>query len=125
LRFLVDANLSPVVAHLLEGAGHDAVHVVTLGLLRADDTTILERAANDDRVIVSADADFGALLAHGGQTKPSFVLLRSADHLLPAQQAELVLANLDAIEGELIAGAIVTFARGRLRVRSLSVHETP
>ena len=93
MRFLVDANLSPVVASALRDAAHDAVHVVDLGLVTADDHRILDAAAQDDRVILTADADFGALLALGGPAKPSVVLLRSADHLGPPEQGALVLAT--------------------------------
>ena len=49
------------------------------------------------------------------------ILLRSADHLTPDQQATLLLANLPAVAAELDAGAVVSIARGRLRVRSLPV----
>jgi len=62
VRFLVDANLSPRVAALLNEAGHDAVAVRDLGLQDATDETILEQALDEDRVIVSHDADFGSLL---------------------------------------------------------------
>ena len=111
------------MARHLADAGNDVVHVSDIGLLSADDATILKRAGDDDRVVLSADADFGTLLASAGLSKPSFVLLRSADHLTPEAQADLVLANLPTIEDELLRGAIATFARGRLRVRSLPVQD--
>lgn len=62
MRFLVDQNLAPVVDEGLVAAGHDAVHTETLGLARADDEVVLQRAQADDRVVVSADTDFGDLL---------------------------------------------------------------
>lgn len=121
MRFVVDANLSPVVADWLRAEGQEAVHVVDIGLLTASDEVILATAAEDDRVIVSADADFAALLALGHLSKPSFVLLRSADHLTSSEQAGLLLRNLAAVSDDLDAGAIVTFARGRFRVRRLPI----
>ena len=63
MRFLVDNALSPVLATLLTQAGHEALHVRTIELHRAEDAVIFERAATDDRIVVSADTDFGALLA--------------------------------------------------------------
>jgi len=66
MRFLVDNALSPVLAALLTQAGHDALHVRTIELHRAEDAVIFERAATDDRIVVSADTDFGALLAAVG-----------------------------------------------------------
>jgi predicted nuclease of predicted toxin-antitoxin system len=76
------------------------------------------------QVIVSADTDFGELLAVSGATRPSVVLLRSADRLTPGQQAAVLAENLPAVAAELDMGAAVSIARGRLRVRLLPVrHE--
>jgi hypothetical protein len=62
-------------------------------------------------VIVSADTDFGELLAAApGATRPSVVLLRSADRLTSDQQAALLTANLPVVADDLKAGAIVTIA---------------
>jgi predicted nuclease of predicted toxin-antitoxin system len=119
VRFLVDANVSPRVALLLADAGHDAVAVRDVGLTAAPDDEILDWAFVDDRVIVSHDTDFGTLLAARRQVKPSFILVRSSDPLTADDVAGLILANLDSVSEELDAGAIVTFARGRLRVRRL------
>lgn len=62
MRFLVDNALSPLLATLLARAGHDALHVRQIDLHRSDDLTIFDRAAADDRIVVSADTDFGTLL---------------------------------------------------------------
>ena len=63
MRFLVDENLSPRLADLLTACGHDAVHVRDLGLHGGSDADVMDQAVASDRVIVSADTDFGALLA--------------------------------------------------------------
>ena len=121
MRFLIDANLSPRLASLLASEGHDAVAVRQVGLTDAPDDVIVDYAANDDRVVVSHDTDFGALLAFRGLTRPSFILFRSSDPITPDQQAALIISNLDTFADELESGAIVVFARGRLRVRRLPV----
>lgn len=125
MRLLIDASLSPRIAARLRGAGHDAVHVADIGMLAASDQAILAHAASSGLVIISADTDFGELLAVSGATRPSVVLLRSADHLTPGQQATLLIANLPAVAAELDSGAAVSIARSRLRVRPLPVHPAP
>lgn len=122
MRFLVDANLSPRVAVSLTGAGFESVHVSDVDLLTAADPAIVSYAAANGLVIVSADTDFGELLAVSrGAVRPSVVLLRSADRLTPDKQAALLAANLPVVADELKAGALVSIARGRVRIRSLPI----
>lgn len=119
MRLLLDANLSPRVAGLLRASGFDAVHVRDRAMQRAPDPAILERAAQEERVLVSEDTDFGALLARSGARLPSFVLLRSGDPLTPDEQARLLTERLARVEDELARGAVVVIEPTRLRVRSL------
>ena len=121
MRLLLDANLSPEVARLLKEAGHDAIHVRDLGLLSAPDPKILHTAAKEERILLTADADFGALLALGSLASPSVLLLRSADHLRPSEQAELIVLNLPPITDDLERGAIASLTRDRLRIRELPI----
>ena len=46
------------------------------GMLGASDDDILARAPSSGMVIISADTDFGELLAVSGPEPPSIVLLR-------------------------------------------------
>jgi predicted nuclease of predicted toxin-antitoxin system len=117
MRLLIDANLSPAVASALNAAGFKATHVADEGLMAAPDNEIVAHAAANELVIISADSDFGELLAGSpGTTRPSAILLRSA-----GQQAALPAANLPALAEALAAGALVSIARGRMRVRALPI----
>ena len=68
MRFLVDQCLSVELAEALTDAGHDVTHLRNLGMQRAKDPEVLELAQAEDRVLLSADTDFGALLASTGAT---------------------------------------------------------
>lgn len=68
---------------------------------------------------MSADTDFGVLLARQHAEQPSVLLLRRATPRRAADQARLILANLPAVEDDLAAGAVVILSDGRLRVRQL------
>jgi predicted nuclease of predicted toxin-antitoxin system len=119
MKLLVDANLSPRVVSRLRETGCDADHVRDHDLVNADDEAILRHAVLIDSTVVSADSDFATLLALGGLKSPSLILLRSADHLTPDRQADLLITNLPAVEKDLAAGSVVSLSQRHLRVRPL------
>lgn len=121
MRLLIDAALAPSIAARLREAGFDALHVRELGLQRAPDTEILDVAEREGRTVVSADTDFGTLLALRSKRSPSFVLLRRQKDTTPAKTAELLIELLPRISTELGAGSVVVVTDDRLRIRSLPV----
>jgi predicted nuclease of predicted toxin-antitoxin system len=118
VRFLIDNALSPAVAIELNRVGHDAVHVRELGMQTASDKEIFDRADQDDRV-VSADTDFGTLLAARKLTSPSVILFRHGSQHRPDAQAALLKNNLPQLTHALGDGCIVVIEPDRIRIRAL------
>ena len=87
----------------------------------AKDEDIFEFAAKDEFIIVSADTDFGTLLALREQAKPSVILFRRGTQRRPEKQVSLLITNLPSITDELEYGAVVVFEEKRIRVRRLPV----
>jgi predicted nuclease of predicted toxin-antitoxin system len=121
MKFLIDNALSPALAALLQQAGHDAIHVRSIGLQHADDDAIFDRAAVERRVLVSADADFGTLLAMRSSRQPSVIQFRGEGSRKPDAVARTLLANLPQLVDALENGSIVTFEPARVRVRLLPI----
>ncbi len=112
MKFLVDRCAGRRLADWLRGQGHDVLEVRAPGG-DPGDAALLRRAADEKRILVTIDTDFGALIhvraqAHAG-------LIRLPD--VPATRRIDLLAQIlaDHTEAEL-SRAVVTVKGSRIRV---------
>lgn len=123
MKFLVDNALSPSIARGLVEKKYDALHVREIGMMTASDEEIFDFASRQDRIIVSADTDFGGILALRESSKPSFILYRQSDKR-PSSQLRFLLDNLISLKKDLLTGCIIVFEDTRIRIRALPISRT-
>ena len=123
MRFLADAGISPKTVDFLKELGHEAVHVRTLGLARAMDAELVERARADSSVVVTFDLDFGDILALGILDKPSVIICRLADERADSVNQRLARVLTERLS-DLESGALILIEDTRYRVRRLPFGRT-
>jgi predicted nuclease of predicted toxin-antitoxin system len=118
MRFLLDMNLPPAMAEWLRSEGHDAVHIREIGLADLPDHGIFAHAAEEVRIVVTFDLDFGEIAGLAGATGATVVLLRlrmaRQDYLGQRLQAAIAEAA-EALQD----GAIVVVEDARIRIRRM------
>ncbi|OGL47465.1 MAG: hypothetical protein A2161_17195, partial [Candidatus Schekmanbacteria bacterium RBG_13_48_7] len=82
MKFLLNMNIQPSLANLLDNEGFPSRHVRDIGLAKADDQSIVEEAKRQDEIIITHDLDYGHLLAFSGESKPSVIIYRIANNSL-------------------------------------------
>ena len=122
-RILLDQGLSPSAAVTLRADGWDAVHVLDVGLDRAEDLQILSFAQREDRTCVTLDHDFHAHLAILRSAGPSVVLIR-IEGLKALGQVRLIRSVWETCEKDLAAGAAVSVDEKTIRVRKLPLRQS-
>ena len=118
MKLILDQGLPRSAAALLRDSGIDAVHTGELGLATAEDSEILEFARSDDRVVVTLDADFHALIALSGAIGPSVIRVR-VEGLRAEALAILLQRILNAWTEDLEMGCMLTVQSDRIRTRRL------
>src|SRR4030081_2480466 len=85
----------------------------------ASDATVMERARMEQRVLISADTDFGTLLAQQHAKDPSVLLVGRFVGRRAPEQTAVILANLDDVAEDLTIGAVVVLSDEWARIRRL------
>jgi predicted nuclease of predicted toxin-antitoxin system len=78
VRFLLDTNVPKALTKWLIDRGHNAEHVLDLGIGQAADTALWQRASETRAIIISKDEDFADLVRQS-PTGPSLLWLRTGN----------------------------------------------
>ena len=105
---------------VLKQLGHEAVHVRPLGLERATDSELADRARADSSVVVTFDLDFGDVLALGILDRPSVIIFRLADERPDSVNQRLSSVIAERVS-ELESGSLILAEDTRYRIRKLPI----
>lgn len=117
MRFLADENFPLPSIRLLSTAGHDVI-AVALESPGVPDETVLDRAFQEGRVLLTFDRDYGGLLYRQGSEPPEGVVYFRFAPSSPEEPAEYLLALLERF-GSSLLGMLTVAERDRVRQRPL------
>jgi len=119
LRFLLDMGISYQVAQWLNSIGHDAIHLSNEGQHTLDDDLIIDKAISENRIILTADMDFGQILAFTKSSLVSVIQFRLFD-LSPDNLISKLNIVFDNFTGEMTADpVIITIQQNKMRIKKL------
>ncbi len=123
VRLLLDENLSPSIAVVLCSEGVDVSHIRDRGLNGATDQVVMQRAYDEDRILVTANVCDFDKLARATDLHAGVVLLEDGA-LLRSEQEQVVRDAIAAIEVELAAGRDMVNRALRISLAGTKTFET-
>jgi len=120
LRFVVDECCHRLIASGLREAGHDIRYVAETDQ-RSSDEMIAALAIEEDRIVLTADYDFGELAVRHRTPMPGVVIL--APTRQPIEQRVRHLVQVVSNLGEGLRGSLTIVEDERLRFRPLPPNE--
>jgi len=76
LEFLIDENISPLVAQELRALGYNVKHVREVGLKGCSDREVIEYAKREKRALITLDADFADVRKYPPGTHAGIIRLK-------------------------------------------------
>ena len=118
MKFLIDMPASPELIPWLQEKGHEAIHVKDVNLATATDSTIMAQAVDEERIVITADLDFGTLLAQSGNDAPGVILFRGGNYS-EAEMRDLVARVLQTVKPDVLKHSIAVVDKRRIRITRL------
>jgi predicted nuclease of predicted toxin-antitoxin system len=118
MKLLLDQGLPLSAAALLRDASIDTIHVGEIGMSQAEDAEIIQKAREEERVVITLDADFHTLLALDEAVSPSVIRVR-IERLRAQALMDLLLMVIAQCEEDLEQGSAISVEPSRIRIRRL------
>ena len=117
MRFLANENFPLASVRWLRQAGHDVTSVLEISA-GAKDTAVLDRAARENRILLTFDRDYGELIYRRNLPAPAGVIyLRFAPET--PEEAAIVVSALGQVAGLQLKGRYTVVDRQKVRQRPL------
>ena len=113
-------GISARITPWLNSQGFDAVHLNDEKLHALPDNLIIDKAIKEGRIILTADMDFGQLLAFNASKQVSVIQFRTSDFTPVNIQAKLELV-FDKFSDQLEGDFLITIEDNRIRFRKLPI----
>ena len=114
MKLLADEGVDAAIVARLRSDGHDVVYVAELSPGITDDA-VLELANFDERILVTADKDFGDLVFRLRRVAFGILLVRLPG--LPSARKADSVAQVIGEHGEEMPGAFTVLSAGLVRIR--------
>lgn len=116
MRWLADECITVSLVRELRGAGHEVLYIAEFAASLGD-MEVIARASQEERLLLTADKDFGELVFRRGLTVPGLILLR----IDPGNGLLLRTRLLEAVDqfGQGLFGRYIVIDEVRLRSRLL------
>jgi predicted nuclease of predicted toxin-antitoxin system len=116
VRLLADEGVDfPIVKHL-RNEGHDVISILEIDP-GVENKKVLSHAANEDRIVLTSDKDFGNIVVHQDSRVGGVILLRLAG-LSPTKKAQIV-TDMIAEKAEELRGHFTVVGPEKVRMRAL------
>jgi len=121
MKFLVDMALSPKTVDFLKNKGYNAVRINEVFEGRGiNDKRIFDYARENNYCIITADLDFGELLAFSQSKNPSTIILRLEDPRI-SNINKILMNSLPKITQAIAEGSIIIIQDKKIRIRELPI----
>ena len=116
MKVKLDENIGRRGQGLLQAAGHDVMTVRDQGLGGATDEKLFDVCAEEGRVLITLDRDFGKVTRFPPSTSAGIVVLELGSPATIRAMLDRLEAFLSVLKTETVTGALWIVEPGRVRI---------